>query len=168
MQKKNKSKRSNPLVHAIRLLTFRPRSKEELKKLLLDRDYSLNEVEQVIIRLLELEYLDDVKFMESWCNYRQDISPRSRRYVKRELFMKGISADDLEEHFDNFYTEENELNSLKNIIEKKLVKVNMMEMASDQKGFRKIYSALLRKGFNHSSIMEMLNRLGVKNLDIYE
>ncbi|MEL7564288.1 MAG: regulatory protein RecX [Dehalobacterium sp.] len=168
MKKNNRFKESNPLAHALKLLTIRPRSKEELKKLLLDRSYSIEEINQVIARLSELEYLDDIKFMESWCYYRQHISPKSRWYVKRELLIKGISFDDLEEHFDDFYSEEEELNCLKRIIEKKMSKGNLTGTNSDKKDDQKFVSALLRKGFKLSLILDLLNRLGGKYLDIYE
>lgn len=168
MKKNNSLKKSNPLVHALKLLTIRPRSKEELKQLLLDRKYSIEEIDQVISRLIDLAYLDDIKFMESWCYYRQHISPKSRWYVKRELLAKGISPNDLEEHLNDFYSEEEELNCLKRLMEKKLAKGNIMEINSDKKYYQKIVAALLRKGFKQNLILDMFNQLGAKYLDIYE
>jgi len=167
MKKNNRLKAPNPLTHALKLLTIRPRSKEELKQLLLDRNYSIKEINEVISRLIELDYLNDIKFMESWCYYRKHISPKSRWFVKRELLIKGISPDDLEEHFDHFYSEEEELSCLKRIIEKKMSKGNLMEINSDKKDYQRIVSALLRKGFKHNLILDMFNQLGAKHLDIY-
>lgn len=152
--------------HALKLLNVRPRSKEELRQLLLERKYSLEEINSVISRLIDMEYLNDIRFMESWCYYRQHISPKSRCYAKRELLAKGISFHDIEEFFDDLYSEEEELNCLKRLIEKKLAK-GSVGIIRENKDCQKIISYLLRKGFKKSLILDMFNQLGAKYLDIY-
>lgn len=168
MKKSNRLQDPNPLNRALKLLTIRPRSIEELRKLLLERKYSLDDINQAICRLIELKYLDDIKFMESWCYYRQHISPKGRWYVKRELLAKGISHDDLEEYFNQFYSEEAELVCLKGLIEKKIKKENLWDDKYDKKDYEKFIIALLRKGFKHNIILDALDQLGAKHLDIYE
>lgn len=167
MKKYRPLKRSNPLDYALKLLNIRPRSKEELKQLLAGRDFSLEEMEQAISHLVQLGYVDDIKFMESWCYYRQQISPKSRDYVRRELAEKGISTDDLDAHYDEFYSEEEEINCLKRLMEKKLWKAHPMGMGSKENRERKMIASLLRKGFNHHLILEIFTQLEAKHLDIY-
>ncbi|MGI6684789.1 MAG: regulatory protein RecX [Bacillota bacterium] len=165
MKTKNKFQKSNPLAKALKLLTIRPRTQKELTQRLLEIGYTKDEINPVVSRLINLGYLDDIKFMESWCYYRQHISPKSRWYVLRELSLKGISPDDLEAHFNRFYTEEEEWGCLKRLMEKKLAKLNMTENSLNEKDFRKIVSAFLRKGFQHQQIMDMISQLRPKYLD---
>jgi len=154
-----------PLAQALKLLTVRPRSVWELKQLLLERKYSEEEIEPVISHLIHLGYLDDLKFMESWCYYRQHISPKGRWYVRRELALKGISSCLLESHFNHFYSEEDELHCLKRLLEKKLGKKKAAESHHNEKDTEKIIAALVRKGFRHSAVLDMFSQLGAKHLD---
>lgn len=168
MRKNRRHNNLSPLEQALKLLTVRPRSKWELKQLLLDRKYTKDEIEQVISSLINWGYLDDIKFIESWCYYRKHVSPKSRCFVLRELKAKGVSSSDLESCFNDFYSEEEELDCLKHLMEKKLTKKHLISSKINEKDMQKIFSALLRKGFKYNLILDIFSQLGTKHLDNFQ
>lgn len=155
------------MARALKLLTIRPRSIEELRTLLLEREYPLEEINQAISQLIQLKYLDDISFIESWCYYRQHITPKGRWLVRKELAAKGVSPFDLEEHFDACYSEEDEKKCLLHLIEKKSIKGILEQSKNIEKEHQKVVAQLVRKGFKLHHILEMLDRFQAINLDIY-
>ncbi|WP_214659101.1 regulatory protein RecX [Candidatus Formimonas warabiya] len=157
-------KQKNALTYALKLLNLRPRSKEEMKKVLAAHDYPVEEINQVVFSLVQLDYLNDVKFMESWCYYRKQISPRGRWFVKRELHVKGISVQDLEAYFDHFYSLEEEKDCLDRLIHKQATrKMGSGNICAEtEKEQHKIFSSLMRKGFDRELIFQALNLLQPK------
>lgn len=153
------------MARALKLLSYRPRTIKELKLLLLDRNFLEDEINPVISQLLEWGYLNDLKFMESWCHYRQQISPKGRWLVRQELIQKGITVNDLETYFHNFYSESMEKDSVRILLEKKLSKIDAKEKLISPKQAYKIISALQRKGFKYNLIVDTLSQLGYEFLD---
>ncbi|MGI6678890.1 MAG: regulatory protein RecX [Dehalobacterium sp.] len=167
MKKSKTSESSRLMARALKLLNIRPRSIEELRKMLLEREFPLEEVNQVISQLIQLKYLDDVNYIESWCYYRQHISPKGRWLVRKELVMKGVSAFDLDEHFDAFYSEEDEKKCLQILIEKKSIKRRLEQSKNYEKEYQKVVAQMVRKGFNLHQVLENLDRFQSINLDIF-
>ena len=83
--------RQRAMDKALRLLARRPRSRHEIDDALKQADYSPDIREQVITRLVEMDYLDDRAFARWWVDNRTEFSPRSIRALQQELYQKGIS-----------------------------------------------------------------------------
>ena len=85
--------RQRAMDKALRLLARRPRSAYEIDEALKQAGYAASIREQVIARLIEMEYVDDREFASWWVNNRVTFNPRSKRALQQELYEKGIAAD---------------------------------------------------------------------------
>jgi regulatory protein len=54
-------------------------------------------VEQVVTRLIEMNYLDDEEFARSWVESRDRARPRGALGLRRELAVKGVPREIIDE-----------------------------------------------------------------------
>lgn len=78
--------------HIARFLSYRPRSIDEVRRNLLQKDLSPAVVEAAIERMTHLGYLDDVAFARFWVENRNAFKPLSERALRYELRRKGVSS----------------------------------------------------------------------------
>ena len=88
--------RRGALEAGLRLLSYRLRSEEELRRRLADKRYDRKAIESALARLRELGYLDDEAFSLYWAETRQAQRPRSRRLLASELRSRGIDKETAE------------------------------------------------------------------------
>ncbi len=90
-----KQKDTNEVLYqaAIRLISYRFRSKAELAERLIGKGYSSSQVETVLDRLEQNDLINDRKFAESWVEDRLAFHPRSKRLMAMEMKHKGIPAE---------------------------------------------------------------------------
>jgi len=86
-----RDQRQRAMDKALRLLARRPRSSHEVNESLQQAGYSAAIRQQVISRLQEMEYLDDMEFARWWVQNRVQFNPRSTRALQQELRQKGIA-----------------------------------------------------------------------------
>ena len=77
---------------ALRLLTVRPRSQQELRDRLSRAGYGEEVVARVEARLLELSFLDDQAFAREWAEHAMTAKGLSSRAIRRGLEARGISS----------------------------------------------------------------------------
>jgi regulatory protein len=82
---------------AFNFVSYRPRSKFELRKNLSRKKYDENSIDRVVARLVELEMLDDKAFARYWVEQRETFRPRSRRALSYELYQKGVKREIVDE-----------------------------------------------------------------------
>jgi regulatory protein len=75
---------------ALRFLSYRPRSENEVRRKLAENEYEAAVIERVIERLIELEYLGDLDFSRQWIENRSTFRPRGSRALAAELKNKGV------------------------------------------------------------------------------
>jgi len=149
-------KKATAMECAVNLLSYRPRARGELAAAMTKRGYDQAETADVLDELVRLGYLNDVAFMESWCYYRQQVSPKGRRYVQRELTEKGISRADLAAHFDTFYSPQAEQACLLQLLEKE-TRIHPPEGAEEARSaWRKLANKFIQKGFTPGLVLETL------------
>jgi regulatory protein len=78
---------------AAAFLGVRPRSVAETRRRLRRLGYPNSLVEVVVQRLVEMEYLDDVEFAQLWIESRDRARPRGQAALRRELALKGVTRD---------------------------------------------------------------------------
>ena len=92
-EKSAKLRQSNaPVAAALRLLAYRARSEKEVRDRLGKR-FSATEVDVVIKKLKDWNFLDDTQFAKQYIESRSRSRPRSRRLIQLELKRKGIVTD---------------------------------------------------------------------------
>lgn len=84
------SVRQTPMDTALRFLAVRARTVREVERHLDDHQFGEIEVQQVIDRLLELNYLDDAAYAEEFIRTRLASKPLSRNKLKEQLLQHEI------------------------------------------------------------------------------
>ena len=98
--------RRGALEAGLRLLSYRLRSVEELRRRLADKRYGENAIDNALARLRELGYLDDEVFARYWAETRQAQRPRSQRLLASELRSRGIDKETAEQATAGFSDED--------------------------------------------------------------
>jgi regulatory protein len=131
------------LDHALNFLTFRPRSREEVRRNLYGRRVSPALIEQVLAKLEEMRVLSDQQFAEFWVENREQFNPRGARALSAELRQRGVDRETIEAAITPERDEERALAAA----QKKLRGL----MNADYQTFRKqLGGFLLRRGFSYS------------------
>lgn len=137
---------------AAHFLSYRPRSVQETRRNLKDKDIPAEVIEAAVTRLQTMGYLDDTAFARFWVKNRNEFKPLSHRALRQELRQKGIAdaviAEVLAEQDESgmaYQAAQGQLRKLRN---------------RTPREFRQKMSAFLqRRGFSYSTVEEVVNRL---------
>ena len=98
--------RSRGYNRALRFLAVRPRSQVEVRRNLQayrprdGRRLSSAQIEWIIVKLLERQYLDDREFARFWVEQRNQFRPVAPRALRYELRQKGVDDSVAQEIID--------------------------------------------------------------------
>jgi regulatory protein len=130
---------------ALNYLSFRPRSREEVRRYLRRKETPPEIIEAALARLDRLDFVNDRTFAEFWIGTREQFSPRGSRALKNELRMKGVERDMVDELVKDELDEERALRAGR---KKAMSLVNIPTM--DYATFRnRLGSFLQRRGFGY-------------------
>lgn len=136
---------------ALRLLTVRSRTVEEIKNRLSQR-YRATIIEQTVARLQSEGLLNDAEFAQQWRSSRERRKPRSRGMIKRELRDKGVDDSIISETLEGYDSADAAYRAA--------ARYAARQSASDRSTFdRRVGSFLNRRGFEASVIRQTLQRL---------
>jgi regulatory protein len=79
--------------NALKVISYRPRSIQEVQRKLQENGFDKTVVDLVIRRLKENGLLGDQEFAQAWIENRTVFRPRSQRLMALELRQKGVSDD---------------------------------------------------------------------------
>ena len=136
---------------ALRLISYRPRTEEEVRKRL-SRRYSKDEVERAVSSLKEGDYLNDLTFAIHWRQDRESHHPRSGKMVRYELLRLGVARDLVEEALEGYDEEDNAHRAG----EKVAAKLSGLDYEAFR---RKLAGYLARRGFGGGTIRPIVNDL---------
>ena len=148
----NKSRQQQARSKALAILLYRPRTKKELTDKLLQAGFVLEEVEDAIAYAESFHYIDDKVFTENYIYSTH--SNRSRQRLRFDLKKKGVPDDIITECLEHY---NGESLALKKAFEKKLNGRDLLNM--DQKEREKIIAFLIRRGFQYSDVLNLLDNL---------
>ncbi|HZU69218.1 MAG TPA: RecX family transcriptional regulator [Ktedonobacteraceae bacterium] len=130
---------------ALNYLSFRPRSREEVRRYLRRKETPPEIIEVALARLDRLDFVNDRNFASFWIETREQFNPRGARALKNELRMKGVNREMVDELVDDEQDEERALRAGR---KKALSLVNIPGM--DYTTFRnRLGSFLQRRGFGY-------------------
>jgi regulatory protein len=141
---------------ALRLLSYRARSVVELRKKLLEKEYSERTVHYVIEDFLRVGLLDDRAFALTYARSRMVQKPMGKRLLKQELLMKGISEEITEKSIKEAYDKQTEEEIAESLIKKRIKRYKGEET---QKMKKKLSDFLFRRGFNWDVISAVLSKV---------
>lgn len=141
-----------PFNRALKYLTYRSRSVSEVRKYLLQKEYSPEDTESTINQLLELKFLNDEDFAQTFTESRQR-KGKSKKLISMELHMKGVSKEVAEDTLE--YASDDYKTALQ-YIQKRLHQFDRFE---DEERERKIATRLQSRGFNWDIIQRIIKEI---------
>ncbi len=143
--------------YAIRLLKFRPRSEHELCSRLKRRGFSETDIKNSIIRLKQQGLVNDFEFARIWVESRIK-KPLGINRLRRELKIKGIDKNIIEQVIGKISIRYNEEETLKDLASRRWERLKHIQ---PQKAKRRLFLYLLRRGFSSEDIQEVVNQIKI-------
>jgi regulatory protein len=144
---------------AAAFLAVRQRSVSETTKRLAQQGYPSALVEDVVTRLIEMNYLDDELFARSWVESRDRARPRGEQGLRRELALKGVPRDIVDnvmaQREESAAGEDPDLAAAAALLSRKR---HALEREPDtNKRRHKAYGLLARNGFDSDTCRQAIN-----------
>ena len=139
---------------ALDLLSRRDRSESELRKRLLVREIHEEEIETVIARLKELNYLDDQKLATRLAASAVNSGRGYGIRLALDLAKKGIPRDIADEALATITTDYDEQELVRELLARKFP--NFDKSTADNREKIRVMNFLLRRGFSRSAVFEAM------------
>lgn len=130
---------------ALNFLSFRPRSRAEVRRYLKGKAVEPEVIEAVMQRLDRLELVNDHDFASFWIENREQFSPRGAQALKNELRMKGVKRDIIDELVNGEQDEDLAMQAA----HKKALSLIQQPNIDYATFYRRLGSFLQRRGFNY-------------------
>lgn len=155
--------RERTMQRAVKLLAAKPRSVEELRERLLEKEWT-NEatVEAVLKKLREYGYLNDERFAFGYASYKVRQRPVGRQRLQRDLKMKKVSRETADEALKLVFDETPEDELIDRAIEKR---IRLRGLPQTRAEIKSLYDHLMRLGFSYDLISNKVRRLSATAFD---
>jgi regulatory protein len=137
---------------ALRKLTSRACTRQELDRALLAKNVPHDVIDAVLDRLQEVGLVDDASFAVSWVSSRQRRRHLSRRVLRRELQAKGVERNDIDSALDSI-DRNGEFASARDLVERRHA---AMSGLSRDVQYRRLAGMLSRRGFDAAITTQVL------------
>ena len=156
--------RKMTMNRAVRLLAAKPRSIEELRLRLMEKNWTNEEiVDTVLKKLEEYNYLDDEKFANDFAASKLRQKPVGRRRLKQTLSTKKLDKETIDEAIEKVYEQMPEEDILEEAIVKRVRIKGKPETREDTKKF---YDYLMRQGFSYDIIKKKMKEIADRDFEI--
>ena len=145
---------------AVRYLSYRPRSIEEVRRHLVKKNLPDSCIAVVLERLQVQGYADDVEFARFWISNRERFRPMGARALRYELRQKGVDDDIVESLLADLDVSESAYRAAK-------ARLSRYRGWTRQAFRQKLSGMLRRRGFSGDTINSVVLRLQAE-LDEYE
>lgn len=135
------------------LLSYRARSKGELRRRLLDKDWDGDEVDPVLEKLESKGYLNDLEFARMFTRDKINSKKAGPLVIRAELARLQVEKNIVEDVIVEYYPEGKEEELISSLLDKKKVHARQ---ELDMKQQKKIIDFLMRKGFIWNKIKNVL------------
>lgn len=143
--------RERTFQRAAKLLAAKPRSIEELRERLLEKQWTDEAtVEAVLAKLSEYGYLNDERFAFGYASYRVRQKPIGRQRLARDLQMKKVSKETADEALNLVFEETPEEELIDRAIEKR---VRLRGRPQTRAETKSLFDHLLRQGFSYDLVI---------------
>lgn len=145
---------------ALRLLSFRPRSVEELRQRLRLKKYPAEAVQETIDMLTKQGLLNDALFAKMFANSKIYERPVGKRQLEIDLKKKGLAAPLIRETLGGL-EDYDEKKTAMDLARERFLR---MEGLSDEKKKARLFGFLKRRGFSNDAIFGAIREL-LKNTE---
>ena len=136
---------------ALKYLSYRDRSEEELNKFLKKKGHKASIIQSILPDLINLNYINDKRFAMAWGKSRIERKRFGKERVRQELSAKGVSHQIIESTLNTLYDSFPERDLAKTCADKKLASLQGLE---PEKKLRRLVQYLKRRGFSADIIYE--------------
>ena len=141
---------------AIRLLSTRLQSVEEIRRKLMRKEYGDEVVEAVIDDLTRMEYLNDERFARTKAAAAATHKQHGRRRAKVELLKAGVKSDVADRALDDVYDATDSLEVARRLAEKAAPRLKRLEPIVAR---RRLVGMLQRRGFEYEAIKPVIEQV---------
>jgi regulatory protein len=143
---------------AFRLLGRRQHSVKELKDKLWNKDYDKKLIDEVIMKLIESNYLDDKEFANVFAEEKLKTKKWSERRLKSELIKKGIKSNLISEVLNSKISNSENFENALAVGKKKYESLKNRNLEPKElKNKRSTF--LLSRGFDYETIKEVNEKI---------
>ncbi len=143
---------------ALKLLSSRPRSEDEIRRKLREHKVADQTIEAVVAHLRRAGLVDDAAFANYWVENRAAFRPRSQRMLKAELKRKGVGDAALA----HALATTNDAEAAYALAAKRVRSAKLAE-APYPDFRRRLGDYLARRGFDYETIGPIVERLWKEN-----
>jgi regulatory protein len=143
---------------ALRLLGYRMRSCAEMKQRLAEKKYPKNIIEEVIDKLLKIEYLNDNEFANAFAHDKVKSKKIGPLALRMEFIPHKIDPDILEKTIDKVYEKYPISDLIKQLLDKKKIQFGTK---LEKKTKKRIQNLIMRKGFAWNDISSVFTELEI-------
>src|SRR5687768_11149970 len=142
---------------ALNLLSFRARSARELRRRLVEKGESADQVDKVIDRLRELGLVNDADFARQLARSKV-AAGASRRRVQQEMFKRGVDRTVADEVVSDVFEEEEvtDADSIERVARKKWRTLAALEPVTRR---RRLAAFLARRGYAGEDVWRVVRQL---------
>jgi len=137
---------------AARFLAFRPRSIQEVRRNLHEKDTATEIIEVALERLSAKGYLDDDAFARFWVQNRSQFKPISPKALRYELRQKGVSSEIIDEVLESLDRDDLAYRAAQS-------RASRLRGASRQVFRQKLSAFLQQRGFGYAAIRDVVERM---------
>lgn len=143
--------------YALKLLNFKMRTTEEIRKRMREKEYTDDIIDETIDYLNYLNYLDDEDYARKFVSDKSNLKNMGKERIKRELYMKGVDNETISNAIEDIVDDDEEYEKAKEIAIKKLETT----YKNDDKNarYRKLGGLLQRRGYSMNVVMPLLKEL---------
>ena len=140
---------------ALRLLSFMPRSSDELRKRLRQKKYPAPVVEEAVEALTRQGLLDDAKYAKFFAQSHVYARPTGKRQLAFDMKKKGLSAALVEKTLADL-PDYDEAKMARDLV---YARFHKMTGVSDEKKKQRLFGFLKRRGFPSGVVLDVIRDL---------
>lgn len=155
--------RARTVQRAVKLLAAKPRSIEELRERLMEKEWADAEaVEYALEKLKGYGYLNDESFAHGFAASRVRQKAVGRQRLARDLQTKKVAREVADAALDRVYEETPEEDLIAAAIEKR---VRLRGLPSTRQESKSLFDHLLRRGFSYDLIIRKVREASAASVD---
>lgn len=159
-----KTPRERTFQLAVKLLAAKPRSVAELRERLIEKAGTRPEiVNAVIARLRDYGYLDDERFAFGYAAYRVRQRPVGRQRLRRDLELKGVARETVDEALALVFEETPEDQLIDRAIEKR---IRLRGRPGTRAEIKSLYDHLRRQGFAFDLVAQKVREASTPSTEV--
>jgi regulatory protein len=155
--------RQRTFQRAVKLLAAKPRSIEELRERLLEKQWT-NEtvVDAVVEKLREYGYLNDEQYALGYASFQVRQKPVGRGRLQRALALKKVDRETADQAIKQVFEEMPEEQLIETAIERR---VRLRGRPGTRAETKSLFDHLLRRGFSYDLVMRKVRAVSETSLD---